>query len=72
VPLIYIIFIQINYFSFANFILNSGNLQLKCRDFICNIFNCLNEENKRFQIFSLFLFFFLSSLTFSLYPTIRI
>jgi hypothetical protein len=41
--ILYIIFIQINYLSFANFTLISGNLQLKRKDFIRNIFNCLNE-----------------------------
>jgi hypothetical protein len=35
--------------------------QLKCICFICNIFNCLNEKNKRFTnfFFSLSLFNFL-------------
>jgi hypothetical protein len=44
--------------------------QLKHKGFICNIFNCLNEENKRFTN-SLSLFFFLSSLAFSLYFNVR-
>jgi hypothetical protein len=43
--------------------------QIKYKGFICNIFNCFNEENKRFSIFfSLSLFLFLSSFAFSLYP----
>jgi hypothetical protein len=33
--------------------------QLKHKGFICNIFNCLNEENKRFtNSFFIFLFIF--------------
>jgi hypothetical protein len=36
--------------------------------FTCNIFNCLNEENKRFPNFVfLFLFFFMSNLLLSVY-----
>jgi hypothetical protein len=40
--------------------------QLKHKDFICNAFNCLNEENKRFSnclFLFLYLIFFSSSLT---------
>jgi hypothetical protein len=47
--------------------------QLKYKGFICNIFNCINEENKRFTN-SPSLFFFLSSLAFSFlfqYETIK-
>ena len=48
--------------------------QLKRMSFICNILNCLNQENKRFTNF-LFLFlsffFLLFSLTFSLYLNMR-
>jgi hypothetical protein len=40
--------------------------QLKHIGFICNIFNCLNEEEKNVHKFSL-LIFLLSILTFSLY-----
>jgi hypothetical protein len=35
--------------------------------FICNAFNCLNKENKGYQIISLYLIFFLSSLGFYLW-----
>jgi hypothetical protein len=48
--------------------LNVRQLNRMC--FICNIFNCLNEENRRFTN-SLSLFFFLSFLAFSLYLNVR-
>jgi hypothetical protein len=38
--------------------------------YICNIFNCLNEKNKRFTNY-LSLFFFLSSIALCLYFNVR-
>jgi hypothetical protein len=68
---LYIIFIEIDYFSFTNLTLNLGNFTIKTYVvFICNIFNCLNENKTKQKVpnfFFLYLFFFLYSIDFYLY-----
>jgi hypothetical protein len=61
---LYIIFIEIDYFSFTNLTLNSGNFTIKTYVvFICNIFNCLNENKTKQKVpnffFSIYFSFYI-------------